>query len=142
MRKIKVNINRPQASPEQIAGQQQFDQMLSMYKKAKYLFYAKVAAIITSIIAVAVVAGYLFLFNNQHSESNGAVNKLSPNDPYASTMVESQYFELDASKDTVIEGEKGTVIAIPAGAFLDEDGNVFKGKVQLEVAEASSPEEL
>tara|TARA_Y100000782_G_scaffold115555_1_gene160111 strand:- start:5446 stop:7470 length:2025 start_codon:yes stop_codon:yes gene_type:complete len=61
--------------------------------------------------------------------------KFSPNDPFAKTMVPSQFFELDPTTNQVIEGEEGTVISIPKGAFL-LNGKPYEEKVKLELAEA------
>lgn len=39
--------------------------------------------------------------------------KMSTNDPFKSTMVESQFFDIKGNQDNVIEGEKGTIVIMP-----------------------------
>lgn len=53
-----------------------------------------------------------------------------------------QKFTINTSADTVIETEDGIVMAIPAGAFLDENGNQVKGNIELEVKEAIHPNDI
>ncbi|MCP4441460.1 MAG: hypothetical protein GY810_21340 [Aureispira sp.] len=68
--------------------------------------------------------------------------KCSENDPFKNTIVESQYFEFSADEDNVKEGAKGTVIAFPKGCFVDKDGNVVKGAVKVELAEAFNMQDM
>lgn len=79
---------------------------------------------------------------SQESKNKSAVSKSSVNDPYANSMIESQYFDVSAETDTIIEGKNGTLIQIPQGAFKDENGNVVTGNVQLELAEPESLDEF
>ena len=55
---------------------------------------------------------------------------------YADTALAAQSFIINGSKDTVIETKAGIVLAIPAGCFLDKDGNHVKGKVEFVIKEA------
>lgn len=80
--------------------------------------------------------------NSQKSKNEIAVSKSSEDDPFAKSMVESQYFDVLAETDTILEGKNGTVIQIPQGAFKDENGNVVTGDVQIELAEPESLDEL
>lgn len=54
----------------------------------------------------------------------------------ADKYLPAQYFELDPTKDTVIETEKGIVFSIPANCFLDADGRPAHSPIQFEVKEA------
>lgn len=69
-------------------------------------------------------------------------SKLAPNDPYAETMVESQFFEIDPTESQVFEAANGTRLAVPANAFLDAQGNPVTAPVKLELAEATSPDDI
>jgi hypothetical protein len=76
--------------------------------------------------------------NNKKSSTkatNDAITKLAPNDPFSNTTIESEFFSISADKDTIIEGKNGTIIQIPKGALVDEQGNVITGKVKIELAE-------
>jgi hypothetical protein len=49
-----------------------------------------------------------------------------------------QDFSFNATKGTVIEGEKGTVLQIPANCFVDSEGNVVTGEISFLLQEAYS----
>lgn len=49
-----------------------------------------------------------------------------------------QNFSFNAAKGTVLEGEKGTVLQIPANCFVDSDGNVATGEISFLLQEAYS----
>jgi cytochrome c2 len=51
----------------------------------------------------------------------------------------TQIFEIDGSKDTVIVGNQGVMIAIPAGSFVDGNNHAVNGKIQFELKEALDP---
>lgn len=68
--------------------------------------------------------------------------KMSANDPFKSTMVESQFFEIHGNEDNVIEGEKGTIVVMPKGCFKDNDGNVVTSDIKIELAEALSQSDI
>ncbi len=54
---------------------------------------------------------------------------------YAQTSNPSEYFQVDADKDHLIVGKKGTLLHIPKDAFTGELGEVVSGPVQVEVKE-------
>ena len=70
-----------------------------------------------------------------------ANSKTTESDPFKETIVESQYFDISTDKDTIIEGERGTILQIPKNSFIDENGNPVKGKVSIELAEPESLED-
>ena len=61
---------------------------------------------------------------------------MSPSDPFVKEMTASQFFEVQTDKDNTVEGQKGSIIAIPKGCFLDESGNVIDKPVKIEFTEA------
>ncbi|UTW66683.1 hypothetical protein KFE94_00800 [bacterium SCSIO 12643] len=69
-------------------------------------------------------------------------NKFSEKDPFKETIVESEYFDIDAKNDTVVKGQKGTMIVLPKGCFINTKGEVVTSNVKLELAEALSLEEM
>jgi F0F1-type ATP synthase membrane subunit b/b' len=69
-------------------------------------------------------------------------NKVSKNDPFAKTMVESQFFDIDAKEDQVVEGKNGTLLIMPKGCFKDSKGNVVEDDIIVELAEASNLEDM
>jgi hypothetical protein len=71
-----------------------------------------------------------------------AVLKYEPGDPIIQTAVESEFFEVSGLKDNVIEGEDGAVLFIPKGAFVDAKGNPVEKSITIEIAEASTLDEM
>src|SRR5690606_34812760 len=53
-----------------------------------------------------------------------------------------QQFTGDASTGFVITGERGTEITFPAGTFVDGDGHVVSGQVQVGIIEILSKKDL
>jgi hypothetical protein len=96
------------------------------------------------LISLAALCAFIFCACNNKGEysSKYPTNKLAPNDPFAATMVGSQTFEIDPNTENFVEGEKGTVVLVPAGAFLDKNGNIPKGKITVELAEALTVEDM
>ncbi|MFZ9848149.1 MAG: hypothetical protein ACO3EE_08385 [Flavobacteriales bacterium] len=67
-----------------------------------------------------------------------ATNYNSPAEVLADLAPDMQSFTLDPTKDNVVTGEDGTVIAIPANAFLDKNGNAVQGSVTMDLKEILS----
>jgi hypothetical protein len=88
--------------------------------------------------------GLLMLLISTNCKQNKVAEtiKMSANDPFKSTMVESQFFDIKGHEDNVIEGEKGTIIIMPKGSFKDNDGNVVTSDIKIELAEALSQSDM
>jgi hypothetical protein len=67
-----------------------------------------------------------------------ATNYNSPAEVLADLAPDVQSFTLDVSKENVITGEDGTVITIPANAFVDANGNPVQGVVTMDLKEVLS----
>ncbi len=65
--------------------------------------------------------------------------KLLTNPPIPSLDIPYQTFTIDPSQPNVLYSKHGAKIAIPVNAFLDKDGNIIKGKVQLSFREFYNP---
>lgn len=61
-----------------------------------------------------------------------------PSDPFVESMPELQGFQLQAGKDTVIQGQSGIKVVIPAGSITQANGEAPKGIITFELAEALS----
>lgn len=68
--------------------------------------------------------------------------KIYPTDPFKSTMVKSQYFDINPNQDNVIEGLKGSIIIMPKGCFKDENDNLVESDVKIELAESLSMNDI
>ena len=91
-------------------------------------------------IALSLLLTTLFL-NCKRTQISETV-KMHPTDPFKSTMVESQYFDIKANQDNVIEGLIGTIIIMPKGCFKDENDNIVESDVKIELAESLSMSDI
>jgi hypothetical protein len=60
----------------------------------------------------------------------------------ADALVPSQFFEVNGAEDKILETQEGIVVAIPEGAFLDENGNPVSGNIEVEIKEAITTEQI
>jgi len=68
--------------------------------------------------------------------------KFSAKDPFQKTIVPSQTFNINPSKENVLEGTNGTILIIPKECILDAQGAIYTKNVQVELAEALSLEQM
>ncbi len=94
----------------------------------------------TSIAIVAIVVTGIILTNSNTEFPK--TNKLSSQDPFQNSIVESQYFTIDPTKEHTLEGEKGVLLVIPKNAFVDAKGNKITENVKVELAEALSLDDM
>lgn len=64
------------------------------------------------------------------------------NDPFKTTITASQIFQIDTKKDTVITGQKGTILVFQSGSFIDSNENVVTENIDLELAEALTLDDM
>lgn len=91
-----------------------------MYKK--HLYYL-----------VVIFSLFLIFHCKPHTET---IVKNHDKDPFKTTIVSSQIFHIDAKKDTVLIGQKGTVLVFQQGSFLDSNESIVTGNINIELAEA------
>jgi len=88
------------------------------------------------IVAAAVITALLYSMGPRHKHID-TPQKLSRD-----TTLPLQSYNIDPSRDSVIETTKGIVMAIPAHAFLDEQGRTATGPIQLVIKEALDPADI
>jgi hypothetical protein len=71
-----------------------------------------------------------------------SVVKSSDSDNFKTTLIGSQFYQINSSKDTLIESKKGNILSIPKGSFINKKGKVVKDSIQIEFAEASNLDEI
>ncbi len=101
--------------------------------------------LITIFLGLMLIALCAKCSNSTTSDKTNLANnapKCLPTDPFAKSMVKSQYFAINSNIDQVIEGANGTVIVCPKGCFLNAEGKTVEGDVKIELAEALSLEEM
>ncbi|MBK9016586.1 MAG: hypothetical protein IPM82_22310 [Saprospiraceae bacterium] len=93
------------------------------------------------VLVFSVYFGWVGCKLNSDTQKSVA-QKFHPNDPFKSTMVPSQFFDIKAKTDNVVEGQQGTLMVLPKGCFTDSAGKVFGGNVKIELAEAFSLKDM
>ncbi|WP_375558641.1 c-type cytochrome [Bernardetia sp. OM2101] len=74
--------------------------------------------------------------------ANMSAEELAYNFPHLFDSPLPQEFVIDTEQDTVIFGKSGTLLAIEAGTFTDENGKPLKGNLTLNLKEALSLSEM
>ncbi len=64
------------------------------------------------------------------------------NEQLAGNLLSDQYFNINGSRDTVIQTKDGIVFAIEAGSFVDQAGRPAEGSIQVTVKEALKVEDI
>jgi hypothetical protein len=99
------------------------------------------------IVVVGIIAIVLLSFRNCSCNRKKPINKpvissnnyLLTNPPLPELDLQFQKFEINPSQPNVLYSKYGAKINIPSDAFLDKDGNVIKGMVQLSFREFYNP---
>ncbi len=152
----KVNLNRPKISSEEILKRKNFDSVLkqSAFSGTKPFF--KKPWFLSGVVAltVALVATVLLTTKNTKSDqplvnsaakvadsialqafykSEEAKPCISP--PIKGLNVRYTSYKVIAEKGAVLAFKTGSALNIPKNAFIDADGNVIKGAVELRYRE-------
>lgn len=126
-------MNRPPLTDAELSGKGDFNQLFKTYKAMKTPFFkAPKFWFGASAVLVASVAAVI-IYSKMASISTGTTPFIHP--PLAQANIKSDSYVIDAEKDSNLTYPSGSKIHIPANAFLDENGNPVKGKVQLEYRE-------
>lgn len=105
---------------------------------------------IIALIAIAIGTGAYALLTLQNEKTsylpNSSKDSISLMKHYQNHLLnpelEVQYASVDNSTGSIIESRDGLLLAIPADALVDNDGNVVKGKVTYAFQEALKPEQI
>jgi len=151
MREYKINMDRPDPTPEEIAQNKDFSKVLSRYSTLTKPVYLKTWFLSTAALVVA--ATVLIIANvvldktgpGRHAEQSYVYEPSQPdlmadvpfiNPPMEGIDVDYEYFQVNAGDKSRLEyGSSGTKIKIPKGAFMDEDGQDIEGAVELKYRE-------
>jgi len=94
--------------------------------------------------ALIIIAAFLLLQSCSDNNGNSKISvkvafKQSPLDSvYTRLRPNVQSFKIDNSKTTIIQAANGTELLVPANCFVDGNGNVVGGNVEIEIIEAFS----
>ncbi|MDB5281504.1 MAG: high-affnity carbon uptake protein Hat/HatR [Bacteroidota bacterium] len=133
MKNFKINMNRNSLSEEDIAKGKNFDQVLKNYSamkpsffKTPKLWFGASAVLVTTVAA-------LLLYTKMADHIPAPPDFINP--PIAAADIKSDQYLIDAESDSTIKYPGGSLIHVPANAFLDKDGKPVKGKVELHYRE-------
>lgn len=121
------------------------NQLASSFKKVKTAKLMTKAAIGLA-ITLAVLGAVLIIKSQSNKTPNEIHYELNEegkaNWSEADKNLESQLFRINPDRDTIIETQQGTVIAIPAASFEHRGGEGVSGAFDLEVKEAMTAADI
>ena len=166
MKKYKVNLNRSKITSEEIASRRDFDTVLNSYSKVSKPFYKTAGfAAGTAIAAVVMLLGawwYSTTGNESHSLRETAEVASTQDFTYQPKDNDRQYrstsfvnpplgekmnvqfasYKVKAGKGGEFTHSTGSKLKVPKDAFVDNNGNIVKGEVELRYREFKDPIEV
>lgn len=128
----KININREQLNSEEIENKKNFKNVYKdAYKFPKPLY--KTPKFLGGVIVILSVLTVLIIENYNKEEIKLDVKYINP--PLKSMDIRDSIYQVDATDGDTINHSTGTQIIIPSEAFVDEQGNVVKGQVNINYRE-------
>ena len=140
MKNFKINKNQQALSDADIARGKDFGKLVKAYKAAKVPFYksAKLWIAASSVLVASVAA--LMIFSKMNASGTEGRPFIAP--PLASADIQSAVYVLNAQSDSTISYPTGSKIHVPANAFIDKNGKVVTGKVDLYYREFKKVDEV
>lgn len=141
MTNIKINKDREEFSDKEIKDAQNFKDVMNRFNAAKP-FYQKPGFMVGGIATIAVIIGLTFLLPPSSNKTNSNENEetstlIQP--PIDGVDIPLTDFEVVAEDGAKLEYASGSILNIPANAFLDSEGNVVSGEVVLKYREFHNP---
>lgn len=157
--KRKVNINRPEISSAEIARRKNFDSVLKQSKIGgtkplikKPWFLSSVVAVTVAVVATVVLLNQNKKADNQPLAKNQEVlsnsdslalqafykeqeSKPCINPPIEGLNIEYTSYKVIAEKGANLDFKTGSKITIPKNAFVDLDGKILKGEIEVRYRE-------
>lgn len=139
---IKINPQKP--SSEEISKHMNFDALLDQINQSKRPAASKNRSKIRYLIAVSITAAasVLLFFGIRSYFSVAAEEVFALNAPFASIKKDFTQYELDADKGDTLVHSSGSLIIVPASAFVDSKGEPVKGKVDIKYRELADPVDM
>lgn len=129
-------MNRPPLTDADLASKGDFNQLMKSYKAAKTPFFkAPKLWFGASAVLVASVAAVIMYTQLTPDSFESVTPPAFIQPPVAEADIKSESYVIDAESDSNLTHPSGSKIHIPAGAFLDENGQPVKGKVKLDYRE-------
>jgi hypothetical protein len=147
MKKLKINVDRPQIKSEDIASRQNFDKVLDGYQKLKPPIFKN--PWFYGAIGVASLA-ILFSIGSINSTTKTDENKITSNiqelpedtkcihAPIENVNIDFKTFTVNTSKEETINLPSGTKITIPQGSLISPSND---SKIEIKVRELNTKSE-
>ena len=150
MSEYKINMDRSDPTPEEIARNKDFSKVLNQYSTLTQPVYTKTWFLSTATLVVA--AGLLIVANlfmdkkdqekdveqsyvYQPSQVDLITQEPFVNPPLDGTDIPYETYIVDAAEKSKLKYHTGTKIKVPKNAFIDEKGNDIDGEVELRYRE-------
>jgi hypothetical protein len=130
--KRKINVNRPKLTPDELRSHKHFDGVWSAFQKMIKPFYRR-PRFFRGVILAAVVAAVVFYELEHDLLEKDQISTITPyiNPPVQAVDVAYEHFQMKAEKGASLIYQTGSKIQIPEFAFVDQQGKVVDGKVEV-----------
>ena len=150
--KRKININRPEISPEEISKRKDFDTVLKHHTGATKPFFKKPIFLSSVLVTVAAIVTTVVLLtkspSNNHppelaevqqpsiiNEQSSIINHPCINPPLKEINIPFTSFKVTAEKGGTLDFKTGSKLIIPKNAFADAQGKPLTGEIELRYRE-------
>ena len=134
-----IKINPPKLSAEQIEKHMNFDALLEQMNQGKSAQKAlpktrfRIIVAISSLAvaaSIALILVYSGLFNAEKE-----IAQLALNTPFEKIDIGFNSYQVDAEKGDTLRHNSGSLVVVPAAAFVDSKGKPVTGKVDIQYRE-------
>lgn len=150
--KRKINIDRPEISSDEIAKSKNFESVLKNLGTINKPFYKNSWFLASVVVAIIGVITAVSLLSRESSEKNEVLNldqenyadstglaefykneekKGCINPPLEGIYIPRTLYKVIAEKGATLDFKTGSKIVIPKNAFVDENGKLLQGEVNL-----------
>ncbi len=155
--KRKININRPEITSEEITKGKNFNSVLKQHVAANLPVYKKPWFLSSVVVGAAVVITAAVMYTKKPAGNDEAVkqpvtiinadssalaefykNKEAKpyiNPPLDGVNIPYTIYKVIAEKGAALDLKTGSKIVIPKNAFVDENGHLLKGEVEIRYRE-------
>ena len=156
MKSSKTTINRPEISKEEINAGKDFDKAYNQFTKMNKPFFKQKWFIANSIVlsAVLIITAVVLLNSNGNkpieASNNSMVETALQNEeliaeitvqkPYVNLPIKGlnvafTSYNVQSNKGRIINHKTGSLLKVPKNAFVNENGEPIKGKVEIKYRE-------
>lgn len=127
-----------------VGTKQAIQKAKKVYTFQKIMVKGIIITVIAAVATTAAVLGYNAYTNETPSDEKSTYESgiNEEGEPFfvdADALIAPQLFSVKGEEGQVIQTKQGMVVAVPEGAFLDENGKPVTGNIQLVIKEALDP---